>query len=138
MGRKKVDKTSFEYMCKSLFHKDYITGFQFTINDNDKMLFVDLNISRESSVVIDCGENDVLEKIGLEVFGEDSGMCSCYSKTFTSEQIEFLKTQFLLEGYEVEENNDFDKWIWLRVKCKYDEIPSNVEKLKNIFHDKFN
>lgn len=137
MGRKKIDKTSFDYLCKSLFHKEDITGFQFTIDAKDNILFVDLSTSRKSSVVIDCGESDVLNKIGVEVFGEDSGMCSCFSKTLTLEQIEFLKTQFLSEGYEVEEVDDFcGKWIWLRVKCKYDEIPSYVEKLKNIFYGK--
>ena len=131
MGRKTVDKTSLEYLCKKLFFKDTIIGFQYTISHRDMRLFVSLTKSKSCSSVIDGVESGVTDKIGIDTFGTSDWGFSCYSKNVTQEQIDSLISQFESLGYETETVDTVGKWTWLRVPCKTDEIVKQVENIKN-------
>lgn len=130
MGRKKVDKTSVEYLSKNLFHKKDIVGFQFTagetplgIKENRQLtMSCSLNKSR-SSVVIDCSEWDLKRKIETEVFGMEEFPVD-------KKSIKDLQKQFRDLGYEVEEASYAGYWYWFRVKCTAEEIPMHVNILK--------
>ncbi len=130
MGRKKIDKTSIEYLANHLFHKDTTTGFQFTagntplgIKENRPLtMSCSINKSRDS-VVIDCSEYELKKKIAIEIFKEEE-------KEISMEQLRDLQNQFKELGYEVEECEFVGQWYWFRVKCKPAEIPYHVERLK--------
>ncbi len=132
MGRKKIDKTSIEYLANHLFHKDSITGFQFTagntplgIKENRILtMYCSLNKSRDNGHVIDCSESELKEKIAIEIFKEEE-------KEISMEQLRDFQKQFKELGYEVEECEFVGQWYWFRVHCKPEEIPFHVERLKS-------
>ncbi len=131
MGRKKNDNKTVEYLAKNLFHKDLITGFQFTagntplgITEKEPLtMYCSLNKSRDS-VVIDCSESELKEKIAIEIFNEEEHEISM-------KQLRSLQKQFKKLGYEVEEGNFLGIWYWFRIHCKAEEIPYHVERLKS-------
>jgi hypothetical protein len=133
---KKKTPETLEELCNELFHKDTITGFQFTVsyrhNYNNNLGFSsDINKS-ESNVVIDCLESDVSRKITEELFPElpDHPQISDW-KLLQPQQVDPIIKIFTDLGYQVEEADFAGKWIWLRVNCKYSEIPTHVQNLKN-------
>lgn len=114
-------------LCDKLFHKDNITGFQFTVDTKRGLMIVSLN--KPNSVVIDLIESKVTDEIGKQIFGHlPNGNLSGFSKILTTDQINLLQNQFCNIGF-VEAANG---WLWLRITCKYNEIPTYVEKLKTI------
>ena len=129
MGRKKIDKESLEYLTPKLFHKDIITGFQFTagnsplgIKENRPLqMYCSINKSQSNSV-IDGLEGGVGEKISEYIFGKNH--------TVSLDKIRDYQKQFRDLGYEVEEADFVGQWYWFRVKCKWDEIINHVNILK--------
>lgn len=130
MKKKKIE--TLQSMCDELFHHDIITGFQFTISYNHDLGFsCSLNKS-ESNVVIDCSESDVENKITNELFSflPDHPQIMGF-KQLQPEQIDLIVNMFKELNYEVEYADYCGRWVWLRVKCKNNEIPQHVEILKN-------
>ncbi len=132
MGRKKIDRTTLEYLTKNLFHKDSIVGFQFTagntplgiIEDRPLEMRCTLNKSRDS-VVIDCSEGSVREAITSEIFGVKK------PPVITMDELRQLQARFRELDYEVEEAPSFvGEWYWFRIKCSYDQIPYHAKFLK--------
>ena len=130
MGRKKVEKDSFEWMASNLFHKEDIIGFQFTAGNTplgikeNRPLEMSGHINKtKTSVVIDGVEYALADKISEHIFGKDH--------TIDMVKLRDYQKQFRDLGYEVEENSDFaGEWYWFRVKCKHDEILDHVKRLK--------
>jgi hypothetical protein len=133
MGRKKIDKTSIEYLTNNLFHKDDIIGFQFTAGNTplgikeNRPLDLSCHLNKDkSSVVIDCSEGDLEKAITCEIF---KNVQNEYEVSL--DKIRDLQIQFKNLGYEVEEDDFAGYWYWFRVNCKSDEIPKHVNNLKN-------
>lgn len=131
MPRKKIDKSSLEYLCDHLFHKDSIIGFGFTINHITMTMISHLNKSA-TSCVIDCSETKVGDLIGEEVFHylPIGNYCESFNKKISEEQIESLKTQFKNLNYEVETGVFAGKWTWIKISCNSQDIPMHVKKIK--------
>lgn len=130
MGRKKIDKDTIEYISNNLFHKDTTTGFQFTSGNTplglqeNRPLTMSCSVNYERSVVIDYSVGELESKIESE-FG-----LGYNGKKFTLEKIKDLQEQFRSLGYEVEEGEFVGHWYWFRIKCKPEEIPFHVQRLK--------
>lgn len=131
MGRKKIDKTTLEYMINHLFRKNDLIGFQFTAGNTPlglkekRPLYMScsLNFSR-SSVVIDCMETDVRRKITSEIFNTEKYIV-------TKKMIKELQKQFKELGYEVHEAKFAGYWYSFIVHCTADEIIGHVNNLKS-------
>lgn len=129
MGRKKIDKESLEYLIDNLFHKDDIIGFQFTagntplgIKENRPLdMHFSLNKSK-SSVVIDCAETVISEKITQTIFG--------LNHTISMDKLRDYQKQFIEMGYEVEECEFAGMWYWFRVHCEHGDILKHVNRIK--------
>ncbi len=141
MGRKKIDKTTIEYISKNLFHKDGLIGFQFTagrtpraIYENEPFsLHLSLNFDEsKGGVVIDCSETTLKHKIMLEFFPKypQYGILAINPKG-----IENLTKLFNELGYQTENAETVGEWYWFRVRCKNDEIMGHVNILKEALKD---
>ena len=132
MGRKKLDKSTLEYMIPHLFHKENLTGFQFTagntplgITENRPLDLTAHLIFNEQkgNVVIDGLEWSVRDKIMEEVF-------SVKEFEIDKQGIKKLQEQFKKLGYEVEEADFAGYWYWFRVKCTPETLIEHVNNLK--------
>lgn len=131
----KVDKNSLEYIVSKLLYKDIIDGFQFTIGKTPRALKMNepftldlsLNKTGDFGVVADSFERKVESLVFDEFFpGECNG-----DLEVSKEQLKSLQEQFKSLGYEVESATNFvGEWHWIRVNCKYDEIISHMNNIK--------
>ena len=142
MARKKIDKTTIEYLSKNLFHKDGLIGFQFTagrtpraIDENEECsLSISLRFKEgKGNVVIDGSESVLEEKIMKEFFPNYMR----YNRFKISKNaLSRLEEIFRKLNYEVDGTNNFaGEWFWFRVFCKNDEIMGHVNILKEALKD---
>jgi hypothetical protein len=141
MKKQKIDKTSIEYLVSELFHKDIITGFQFTAGrtplsiKNKQPLELSVSINKSKSVVV--SDWDAEKAVECKIFNElfpnkDKGTASIMQVDITLEQVKIMQTAFRKLGYQVDGEFFAGEWYWFRIKCKSEEIPHHLERLKSI------